>query len=160
MTANVPRLPFSLDPLMAEAKRRMRKRRVLVAVLAVLIGGGVVGAAVGLTSSSAVQPAGRCKAGGYQYAYAVPPDPQHPPAAGSGATSWGWQPHLHPLKVGNWVRGMDGHMWKVTAITTVPGVEPLCRPFAILGWPQAGGEPVYGHGALVMAGRLVLQPVG
>jgi hypothetical protein len=43
MTVRVPRLPFSADPLMAEAKRRARQRRVLVALgvllLAALAGG-------------------------------------------------------------------------------------------------------------------------
>ena len=43
MTLRVLRLPFSLDPLMAEAKRRARQRRLLVAVLLALIVGGVVG---------------------------------------------------------------------------------------------------------------------
>jgi hypothetical protein len=37
------RLPFSLDPLIAEAKRRMRRRRVLLAVLALLGAGAVTG---------------------------------------------------------------------------------------------------------------------
>jgi hypothetical protein len=32
MTLRVPRLPFSLDPLMAEAKRRARRRRLLLAL--------------------------------------------------------------------------------------------------------------------------------
>jgi hypothetical protein len=36
MTTHVPRLPFSLDPLIAEAKRRMRRRRLLL-LAAVLI---------------------------------------------------------------------------------------------------------------------------
>jgi hypothetical protein len=36
MTLHAPRLPFSLDPLMAEAKRRARQRRTLI-VLAVLL---------------------------------------------------------------------------------------------------------------------------
>ena len=35
MTVRIPRLPFSLDPLMAEAKRRARLRRLLVALVAV-----------------------------------------------------------------------------------------------------------------------------
>ena len=45
MTVRVPRLPFSLDPLMAEAKRRARQRRVLVAlvVVAVVVTGAVLG---------------------------------------------------------------------------------------------------------------------
>jgi hypothetical protein len=37
MTLRVPRLPFSLDPLMAEAKRRARQRRLLVALVAVVL---------------------------------------------------------------------------------------------------------------------------
>src|SRR4029077_3430210 len=45
MTLHMPRLPFSLDPLMAEAKRRMRRRRFL-AVIAIAV---AVGIAVGLT---------------------------------------------------------------------------------------------------------------
>jgi len=44
MTLHVPRLPFSLDPLIGEAKRRARQRRLLV----VLLAGAVVAAAVGL----------------------------------------------------------------------------------------------------------------
>lgn len=37
MTARVPRLPFSLDPLMAEAKRRARQRRLLALGLIVIL---------------------------------------------------------------------------------------------------------------------------
>src|SRR5438874_8122231 len=37
MTVRVPHLPFSLDPLMAEAKRRARLRRLLVALVAVVV---------------------------------------------------------------------------------------------------------------------------
>ena len=41
MAVNVPRLPFSLDPLIAEAKRRTRRRRVMLvaAVIVVAVGG-------------------------------------------------------------------------------------------------------------------------
>jgi hypothetical protein len=43
MTLRVPRLRFALDPLVAEAKRRMRRRRIFVAVvLAVAIAGTTV----------------------------------------------------------------------------------------------------------------------
>jgi hypothetical protein len=45
MTVHLPRLPISLDPLIKEAKRRMRRRRLLLA--AVLA--GVAALAVGLT---------------------------------------------------------------------------------------------------------------
>ena len=45
MTAQLPPLPFSLDPLLAEAKRRARRRRVLVALTAVAVvaAGAVLG---------------------------------------------------------------------------------------------------------------------
>lgn len=99
MTEHATRLPFSLEPLIAEAKRRMRKRQVLVLALAVvLIGGGAAGATVGPNSSDAIQPAGACPTTGGFYAYAVSDDPAHPPAAGSGPTSWGWTPRKHQVR--------------------------------------------------------------
>jgi hypothetical protein len=51
MTLSVLRFPFSLDPLIAEAKRRARRRR-LLAVVAVLIAGGALGAAFAVRSSN------------------------------------------------------------------------------------------------------------
>jgi hypothetical protein len=59
MTLPVPRLPFSLDPLIAEAKRRMRRRRLILAAL-VLLGAGAVTGIVLLTrppGSSSTPPA-------------------------------------------------------------------------------------------------------
>jgi hypothetical protein len=156
MTTHVPRLAFSLDPLMAEAKRRMRKRRILIATLALLTAGGVAGAAVVLTSSSAVQPAGACPVTGGYYAYAVPQDPAHPPAAGSDASNWGWTPRKHQVRVGDRMR-LNGHLWQVTEIAAMPGVEPVGRPFAILGWLTVGGHA--SNPSLTMCGRLVFQPV-
>ena len=50
MTAYVPRLRFSLDPLIAEAKRRARGRRLLLLALAVAAGGAAA-ATVALRSS-------------------------------------------------------------------------------------------------------------
>ena len=44
MTAWGSRLPFSLDLLIAEAKRRMRRRRLLIAAMALLLLGGALGA--------------------------------------------------------------------------------------------------------------------
>jgi hypothetical protein len=72
MTLRVPRLPLSLDPLMAEAKRRARQRRVLfsaaglVAVALALalffaIGGG--SGAGGGQSSGAARPSGAGRSG-------------------------------------------------------------------------------------------------
>jgi Flp pilus assembly protein CpaB len=45
VTQYVPRLPFSLDPLIAEAKRRARHRRLVVVALVVGLSGGAAGAA-------------------------------------------------------------------------------------------------------------------
>lgn len=50
MTAHLPRLPFALDPLMAEAKRRARQRRFLIAVVVVVLAGGAAGAVAVLRS--------------------------------------------------------------------------------------------------------------
>jgi len=52
MTAQTPGLPFSLDPLMAEAKRRARQRRVLVGALAVALAVGATGATLALRGPS------------------------------------------------------------------------------------------------------------
>jgi hypothetical protein len=56
MTVRVPRLPFSLDPLMAEAKRRARQRRLLVALLAVLAVAAAAALAVELRGLAPVAP--------------------------------------------------------------------------------------------------------
>jgi hypothetical protein len=49
MSAHALRLPFSLDHLMAEAKRRMRHGRVLVALLIIVAAGAVVAATLRLS---------------------------------------------------------------------------------------------------------------
>jgi hypothetical protein len=54
MTVQVPRLPFSLDPLIAEAKRRARQRRFLLAVVAAVIALAAGGAAYATRSAPAL----------------------------------------------------------------------------------------------------------
>jgi hypothetical protein len=44
MTAHIRRLPFALDPLMAEAKRRARQRRFRIALIVLALVGGAAGA--------------------------------------------------------------------------------------------------------------------
>jgi hypothetical protein len=56
MTAHPLRLPFTLDPLIAEARRRARQRWVLIAAAAVLVVGGGTGAAIIASSSSGELP--------------------------------------------------------------------------------------------------------
>jgi hypothetical protein len=58
MALHVPRLPLALDPLMAEAKRRARQRRVLLALLALVIVGGVLGAVLATRPSGGPGPSG------------------------------------------------------------------------------------------------------
>ena len=53
MELRFPRLRFPLDPLIAEAKHRMRRRRVLVAVLTVALAGVAAGVALALRGPSA-----------------------------------------------------------------------------------------------------------
>lgn len=60
MTVRVPRLPFSVDPLIAEAKRRTRRRRLLLA-LGLAAGGAV---ALTLTLHSGGGPGGALGSGG------------------------------------------------------------------------------------------------
>jgi hypothetical protein len=74
MSAHASRLPFSLDALIAEAKRRMRRRRVLVATVLVLLG-AFTAAAVIIARSPGGPGAGRPSGG--------------PGAAGSAGTSGG-----------------------------------------------------------------------
>jgi hypothetical protein len=61
MTLHVSRT-FSLDPLIAEAKRRARQRRRFLIVVAVLIAGGALGAAFSVRSSSGSGGAGATSA--------------------------------------------------------------------------------------------------
>lgn len=51
MTAQAPRLPLSLEPLIAEAKHRARQRRALLAVLAVLLVAAAAGAGASFITS-------------------------------------------------------------------------------------------------------------
>jgi hypothetical protein len=67
MTVQVPRLPFSLDPLIAEAKRRARQRRFLLALVSVVVAlavGGTVFATRSAASLVAGPPAPGCPAHG------------------------------------------------------------------------------------------------
>lgn len=59
MTVDASRLPFSLDPLMAEAKRRMRRRRFLAGVAFLAVALAVAGATFGLRSQGPGGPPSR-----------------------------------------------------------------------------------------------------
>lgn len=52
MTVHVPRLPFSLDPLIREAKERARRRRVVLLAVVLVIALGATGAVLALSTSS------------------------------------------------------------------------------------------------------------
>lgn len=59
MSVHIPGMPLALDPLIAEAKRRARQRRSVLAVTALL----VVALAIGLTLG--LRPGGGASGGGY-----------------------------------------------------------------------------------------------
>ena len=60
MTTDVPGMSISLDPLMAEARRRANRRRTLVAIVALgLLGGGVAGTMFAFRSASGLTPASK-----------------------------------------------------------------------------------------------------
>jgi hypothetical protein len=158
MTGHAHRLPFSLDPLMAEAERRMRKRRVAILVMAVLVGGGAAGAAVSLSQSNGFQAAAACP-GANSYVYAVPSYPTQPAPASAWpppqGNYWGWMPRSHALMVGNWVRVDTGGLWRITAIAALPNdcqFMALSPPFTTATLPdwRLGGS---------VSGSLILQPV-
>jgi len=50
MAVHAPRLPFSLHPLIAEAKRRARQRRLLVTVVVLVLATGAAGLGIELSS--------------------------------------------------------------------------------------------------------------
>jgi hypothetical protein len=52
MTVHVRLLPFSFDPLIGKAKRRARRRRLRLAVVALLVAGGALGVALAVRSSN------------------------------------------------------------------------------------------------------------
>lgn len=56
MTVRVPRLPISLDPLMAEAKRRARLRRLLVALIVAVAAAAAAALTVELRGRGSVAP--------------------------------------------------------------------------------------------------------
>jgi hypothetical protein len=55
MTAHIPWLPFARDPLMAEAKRRARQRRFLIALVVLALIGGAAGAVAAFRSPGGPQ---------------------------------------------------------------------------------------------------------
>lgn len=162
------RLAFALGLAIAGAKRVGREHPILIATFVALVGGGAAGATVVLNSAAGVQPAAACPITTGYYAYAAPQDPAHPPAAGSGPTSWGWTPRKHQVKVGDRMR-LNGRLWQVTEIAAMPGVERVGRPFGIIGWPgirsrRVSGKLVpvrraSGNTSLTMCGRLVFRAV-
>lgn len=58
MTVRVPRLPFSVDPLIAEAKKRARQRRLLLALAVLLLAGMTAGLTSAFRSPGGSSPPG------------------------------------------------------------------------------------------------------
>lgn len=154
-TRHPSRMRLALGPVIAGARRVVRQHPVRVAAAVVVVwGGGVAGGVVALSSESVVQPAAACPAtGGF---YAVPDNPAHPPAGDSGASSWGWMGRHRRVKVGDRMR-LNGRLWQVTGIVTMPGVEPVGRQFSIAS--IAVGDTFTATTPQIMCGRLIFRAV-
>jgi hypothetical protein len=149
MAGDAPELPLSLDPLIAEAKQRMRRRRLLaaagfalvVAATAGVIASGEAGAVGGLFHSNGFEAAKPCSGPNALgvWAYETPPAPGRPPS------EFGVMLVKHPIKVGDHVGRL-----KVTAIAALPYD---CTPVAVLG--ASINQPGMG----ILNGRLILQPI-
>ena len=91
MTLRVPRLPFSFDPLIAEARRRAQRRWLIITLIAALLTGGTA-ATLALTSpgppgaarlSASVRTQAKSLVGGIFFIGRVPADlPSHGLEAG------------------------------------------------------------------------------
>jgi hypothetical protein len=167
MAADAPALPSGFDPLIAEAKRRTRRRRYLAAVALLAVVAGVTGAVIALTSSSGYHGATPWNhPGGFQAAAVCPgtgsrvyevDNPAHsattPPWPNPNGDAWGWMPVRHALKVGDRIRlNVHGPLWLVGAIAALP-ID--CKFFGIS--PRIGA-PSWEAGGL-LGGRLILRAV-
>ena len=152
MTARVPRLPFSLDPLIAEAKQRMRRRRLLLAAMFALVAAttaGVIASGEARPVADPIRPNGAgatalCPAPNPYgvWAYQTPASPRF---TGDHYGQHGLALVTHPIKVGD-VLGR----WKVTAIAALPDD---CKTEYVL--PPGINQPDRG----ILNGRLILQRV-
>lgn len=160
MTVHIPRLPFALDPLMAEAKRRARQRRLLIAVFLLALIGGAAGASLALRGPSQRVVGGRAKTASSSlgsgelaaYAYLIPSNPAAPRAG-----QWATRVSETKIRVGDRVPGPLGGLWKVVA------VEPTAQDgqqAAVRGWPPLVAvvrHPKREWKNPIWAGKLVLR---
>lgn len=147
MTANTLRLPLSLDPLIAEAKRRARQRRVLLAVvLALVLGAGGATLATHpfgwLRTSGAY--AGPYVPGGLQYATGGPMFPPYFSASLSGVSV--------ASRDAAWIVGSVAWRWDGSAWQSVPpptvsngGVAAITPDNAWAGGARGDGSLVRSH---------------
>ena len=143
MAADAHRLPISLDPLIAEAKQRMRRRRVLLAIVFAL----AAVATVGVASGGAAAVTGLFHPG---FVSATPcPEPNYGGVwayeAPSAPAGYGVMLVKHPLEVGDRLGRSI-----ITAIAALPND---CKPTYVL--PGSVNEPASG----ILSGRLILQPM-
>ena len=147
MTAHVPRLPFSLHPLIAEAKRRARQRRVLFAAVVLVLALAAGGATL------AVHPFGWLRT---SQPYAGPYLPGGM-FTGSGGippmVSWAGVQAVSAASrsdawiVGSVARRWDGHGWRNVALPRISGSD-LWSAAAVapndawaVGWRSRGTSP-------------------
>jgi len=130
MLAHIPRLPFGLDPLIREAKRRMRRRRFLLAGVLIVVVAGGIGVALALRSSS----------GGS--------GPGGPPGVAAGVVSFEHRSAVQAM-ASVFARPSAG-----------PVPASIVRAAASLAKGAPAGTPDLPRGVLVHQGRLLLSDLG
>jgi hypothetical protein len=148
MELRVPRLPFSLDPLIAEAKRRANRRRLLLASLLVVLVGPAAATAFGLRSPPSqrltLPPRHRLGIeripGMTRIKNQFIPGPSSCPNGHRKAVLPG---HFAPIRTSfcgsRWFSGLFEQVWVPSAAVAAEGVTRLRR--RVPGWGAAGPPP-------------------
>lgn len=114
MSEHAGRLPFALDPLIAEAKRRARQRRVLLLAVVILLGAGGTGLTFGplnLFRSAHSTPV-RFEPGSLSVGTGGGP----PPFTGAGVSAMSAASHADAWIVGSVAWHWDGRAWRAVPL--------------------------------------------
>jgi hypothetical protein len=144
MELRVPRLPFSLDPLIAEAKRRANRRRLFHASLLVVLAGAAAVAVLALPPSHRLTLPPRHRLGIERIPGMTRIKNQFIPGAsscGSKAVLPGHSVAVRTSFCGSrWFSGLFEQVWVPSAAVAAEGVPRLRRRFP--GWGAAAPPPI------------------
>jgi len=140
MELRVPRLPFSLDPLIAEAKRRANRRRLLLASLLVVLAGAAAVAVLALPPSHRLTLPTRHRFGIERIPGMTRIKNQFLPGASSCGSKAVLPGHLVGVRTSfcgsRWFSGLFEQVWVPSAAVAAEGVARLRR--RVPGWGRLG----------------------